>query len=67
MSQLLCSAASPICAVKPVTLQSLPAAAAAALIHHSTSSLSHPDHVADLDPGSIQLISSVKVEIGKRV
>lgn len=43
-SELLCSPASPICAVKPVTLRSL---SAAALIHHSTSGASHPDRVAD--------------------
>lgn len=43
-SELLCSPASPICAVKPVTLRSL---LAAALIHHSTSGASHPDRVAD--------------------
>lgn len=43
-SELLCSPASPIRAVKPVTLRSL---SAAALIHHSTSGASHPDRVAD--------------------
>lgn len=43
-SELLCSPASPICAVKPVTLRSL---SAAALIRHSTSGASHPDRVAD--------------------